>query len=70
MMRESSFPSKIMMYVTMRFVGLLLGFLFLTCMAIVARAATPASKPRWYTHYNQAREIARRTGKPLFIVFR
>jgi hypothetical protein len=30
----------------------------------------PASKYQWHTSYESAREEARRTGKPLMIVFR
>jgi hypothetical protein len=57
------------MYMKMRFLGLLLGSLFLTSLQTRAEAAPPA-KPLWHTDYEQAKEIARRTGKPLFVVFR
>jgi hypothetical protein len=52
----------------MRFLGLF-AFLALAPMPSPAKAAPPP-KPLWYTNYGQAIEIARRTGKPLFIVFR
>ncbi len=29
-----------------------------------------AAKPLWRTNYEEAKEIARREGKPLFLVFR
>jgi hypothetical protein len=42
--------------------GLLVGLLGL--------AAGAPEEPRWHEDYEQARAEARRTGKPLFVVFR
>jgi hypothetical protein len=35
-----------------------------------ADAALPQPKPVWHTDYEQAKAIALREGKPLFVVFR
>jgi hypothetical protein len=35
-----------------------------------ASAAPPAPKPLWHTNYEQAKELARREGKLLLVVFR
>ncbi len=49
-----------------------LGLLLLSSGGAVGREQTPArpAKSAWLTDYKQARETARRTGKPLFVVFR
>jgi hypothetical protein len=57
------------MYMKMHFLGLLLGF-FNLIPAQGPVGAAPPSKPLWHTDYDQAKQIARRTGKPLFVVFR
>jgi hypothetical protein len=41
------------------------------CALIVTTAAAQeAKRPRWHRDYAAARAEARRTGKPLFVVFR
>jgi hypothetical protein len=52
----------------MRFLGLLLGSLCFTVQS--PTKAAPPPKPLWHTNYEEAKEIARQAGKPLFIVFR
>jgi len=38
--------------------------------APASAAPPPQQKPLWHTNYEQAKEIARRQGKLLFVVFR
>jgi hypothetical protein len=42
-------------------------FIALTC--LLAAGAEPQG-PRWLTDYGQALEVARASGRPLFVVFR
>jgi hypothetical protein len=39
--------------------------------AVAGRNESPVREaPTWLTDYDQAREVARQSGKPLFVVFR
>jgi len=46
--------------------------LFMVLCGFVRLAADESAGPKqtWFTNYSEALQIARRTGKPLFVVFR
>jgi hypothetical protein len=51
--------------------AVVLGFVFSVAVQDAVVAASPTQpKPLWHTHYDRARELARREDKPLFVVFR
>ncbi len=58
-------------YMKWWFLAVVLGFISSEAVRNPAEAAAPQpQKPLWHTNYERAKEMARREGKPLFLVFR
>jgi hypothetical protein len=68
-MRRFPFAGRLFMHTKTRFYGTLLCSLYMAALQDPALAAPP-SKPLWHTDYEQAKALARQTGKPLCIIFR
>lgn len=53
-------------------IGSVLGLaaLALTADTVDGQAAKPAKKGNWFLSYDQARAEAKKSGKPIFVVFR